>query len=579
MASTRTSQRWGALGLYVATSVVFFGLRLFPRFSTSYLGTAADPADPHAFFWFLHWWPYAIEHGINPMVTHLVWSPTGFSVATATSVPLAALLAWPITAAAGPVVSYNVLMLLFPALSAWTAYLLYRHVSGAFLPSLVGGYLYGFSSYELAHLTTHPNLSAIFVIPLIVLLVVRHVRGEIRVVPFTVLLTLALVAQFLLSTELFATVTMFGAIALAVWLIVTRDRWRGRLREGLSKLTPILVAYAATTVLVLPFLVAYARYGPFGPPFDPLAGAYQTDLLNLVVPTSVTALGGAWATGISSKFVGGIPESGAYLGIPLLVIAVLYARRAWRTATGKLLTVMLVVITVATLGSVLVADRARTIPMPWTILRHVPVIRAALPVRLQVYLFLVLGMVLSLWLAAPSVERPSKAVRWSLAGLAVIVLFPNLASSNWHGDLRTPAFFADGSYQRYIAPGEDVLVIPAGRLGAESLRWQIDADDSFRLTAGYLSVQNPPEFECWPILRPVRYGDPWARSAWQLGQFLRAKGVDVVVLWGPKGALWRPLLEQLGMRLVDTGGVTVARVPSPSTLGWNPPGAPCPIER
>src|SRR5262245_58198180 len=121
MAPTRTAQRWTALGLYLLTSMLFFGLRLFPRFSTSYLGAATDPAAPHGFLWFLLWWPYAIEHGLNPMVTHLVWAPTGFSVATATSVPLAAMVAWPVTALAGPVVAFNVLMLLFPALSAWTA--------------------------------------------------------------------------------------------------------------------------------------------------------------------------------------------------------------------------------------------------------------------------------------------------------------------------------------------------------------------------------------------------------------------------------------------------------------------------
>jgi hypothetical protein len=340
-----------------------------------------------------------------------------------------------------------------------------------------------------------------------------------------------------------------------------------------------LIAYLVTAAAVSPFLIAYARYGPFGPPFDPLTGAYQTDLLNFVIPTGVTALGSSLSRGIWTKFIGGIPESGAYIGLPLLLIVALFARQAWRTARGKLLLVMLSVIAVASLGSVLVVDRARTIPMPWTVLRHVPVIKAALPVRLGVFLFLILGMILALWLAAEPARRPRATIRWALAAVAVAFLLPNVASSHWHGTIETPSFFADGTYRRYIQPGEDVLVIPAGRLGADSLLWQIESNSSFRLTAGYLSVQNPPEFECWAILRPIRYGDPWEGSAWKVGQFLRAKGVDVVILWGREGMPWRPLLEQLGMHLMDTGGVAVGRVPAARLLGSNPPGRACPAHR
>ena len=36
-----------------------------------------------------------------------------------------------------------------PAVSAWAAFLLCRHLAGRFWPSLIGGYLFGFSSYEL----------------------------------------------------------------------------------------------------------------------------------------------------------------------------------------------------------------------------------------------------------------------------------------------------------------------------------------------------------------------------------------------------------------------------------------------
>ena len=67
-----------------------------------------------------------------------------------TSVPSAALLSFPITVLGGAVLSYNLLTLMAPVLSAWTAFLLVRYLTGDWAAALVGGYLFGFSSYEMA---------------------------------------------------------------------------------------------------------------------------------------------------------------------------------------------------------------------------------------------------------------------------------------------------------------------------------------------------------------------------------------------------------------------------------------------
>jgi hypothetical protein len=42
-------------------------------------------------------------------------------------------------------------MILAPPSPLWTAYLLCRHVTRSSWASLAGGYLFGFSSYELGH--------------------------------------------------------------------------------------------------------------------------------------------------------------------------------------------------------------------------------------------------------------------------------------------------------------------------------------------------------------------------------------------------------------------------------------------
>jgi hypothetical protein len=574
MAAASSRQRWAALALYLLISIGFFGIPVLSHLRQAYVGDAADPADPHAFIWFMHWWPHALGNGLNPLITHEVWAPTGFNLATATSVPLAGVAGWPITSGFGPVAAYNVMMLLAPALAAWTGFLLFRSMTGAFLPSLLGGYLFGFSSYELAHLTAHLNLSMVFLVPVCVLLVLRYLRREIRPRAFVALFGLALTGQFLLSLEVFATMTFFGGIGLAVWLWMTRRTWSGRWEEGWRRAGPIVLGYLVAAAIVSPFLIQYARHGPFGllALRDPVAGAYEGDLLNFVIPTRVTAAGGAALAPVSARFAGGLAENGSYLGIALIAIGVLFARRAWRTQTGKILTTLSIVVAVASLGSTLVVGGAHTIPMPWAIFRHVPLISAALPVRFSLYLFLLLGMVAAMWLAAargPSATRG----RWALAGLTVLLLFPNLPSSPWHGGLSTPPFISQGLYRHYIARGENVLVIPAGRAGAQSLRWQIETDSYFRLAIGYLSIQFPPAFECWPITPTLFYGEPDEQTAPLLSRFMVAKGVSVVILVGPRGAPWRATLEELGLRPVEAGGVTVARV---VPLGTPAPPAPAP---
>ena len=62
-------------------------------------------------------------------------------------------------------------MLLSPALSAWTAYLLCRALRAGTMPSLVGGFLFGFSPYVLTNLTGNPMLTMVALVPVFALLV------------------------------------------------------------------------------------------------------------------------------------------------------------------------------------------------------------------------------------------------------------------------------------------------------------------------------------------------------------------------------------------------------------------------
>src|SRR5512133_550768 len=126
MSSFRRRHRILALALpfamYGGLSIALFvGQADWPQ---NYLGTGADAAVD---VWFLRWWPFAVSHALNPFVSDYVWHPGGIVVPWYDAVPSAALFAWPITWLIGPILAYNLLSLLAPALSAWSAFLLTRY--------------------------------------------------------------------------------------------------------------------------------------------------------------------------------------------------------------------------------------------------------------------------------------------------------------------------------------------------------------------------------------------------------------------------------------------------------------------
>jgi hypothetical protein len=220
--------------------------------------TCACPGegDPASYMWALVWWPHALIHGLNPFVSHVVWTPEGGNVAAAALVPAAGLLLSPVTAAFGPIVAYNVLTLLGPVLSAWMAFRLCRYVTGRWGPSLLGGYIFGFSSYVLAHTLGHPNLILVFLVPAAVHLVLLWLDERVSTRRFGVLMTGLITLQVLLSTEVLVSMVAFGAVALALTYLLAPER-RRRIRELVP---PVLGAGAVSAVLVSPYLY-YALKG------------------------------------------------------------------------------------------------------------------------------------------------------------------------------------------------------------------------------------------------------------------------------------------------------------------------------
>ena len=539
-----------ALVLYVALSATFFGRSLAGNFAGVHLGRGPDPSF---LIWALVWWPYALAHRLNPFLCRIVWAPDGFNLAWSGSIPLAAVAAAPITLSYGPVPAYNALCLIAPAIAAWCAFHLCRSVAKGYWPAFVGGYVFGFSSYVLGQMVVgHLNLLFIFPAPLIVKLVWLRLEARLRALSLTMLLTLAFVVQFMLSIELAATVALFGALTLvAAWSFATAD---DRIR-----ITALVAPLGGATLLGLCILSPYLYYLlGFGAPSGAInsPGAFSADLLNLVIPTPAVAVGALPAlVALSGHFPGNLGEAGAYFGLPLIVIVVLYGRAHWYEPTARTLVSTLLVISIFALGPRLHVAGTSAVGMPWKLFMHVPLLKSALPVRFMAYASLTAGVIAALWLAD---ETAGRWLRILLVSGLILLSLPNTDAGFFCAPTSTPAFFISRAYRRYLPSQHNVVALPYAITG-DSMLWQAETKMSFTMAGGYTGI-TPRESERWPIVGAFSTKTLIPDAAVQLRAFMATHSVDTIVVDDRHLALWAPLLATVDAAPVRIAGVSVYRL-------------------
>jgi hypothetical protein len=543
-----------ALVIYFVLAALFLARGLVGKFSSAYIGQSGDPP---MLMWEMTWWLHAIRHGLNPLFTDALWAPQGVNLTWTPNMPLVSVAAVPLIAVAGPVFSYNMCCLLAVALAAWCAFILCRYATGAYWPSLMGGYVFGFSAYMLAHAAADLNLILVFPTPLLALLLLRAMREELSLRTLIAGLTLVLIMQFLLFIELFATLTLFVAIALVAAFVVSSAQEKTR-AAGL--IPALAISYGVTLAVLSPYIYFMTLSGYERDAVHPLI-CYSTDLLNLFVPTPTMEFGGAAPfQAVTSRFLGNMYEAGGYVGVPLVLLVSAFARRHWRDGWARLLIATLVLTVVLSLGPFLLIGERIIMPLPGAILAMLPLLNKALPARLTLYAFLMLALITSLWLAT---SPASLWVRGSAAVLVILSTMPNLSSSFWTTALDLPRFFTDGSYTKYLARGERVVTLPYS-----PMLWQLESRWYYRMVGGY--VGNPPiAFRRWPILLTFyRVGSALPAPGDQFKAFLATYGAQAVLVDERQIDIWEPLLSTLDVAPVKSGGIVIYRVPSAEMEPW-----------
>jgi hypothetical protein len=464
--------------------------------------TAQANGDVADTIWFLRWVPFAIGHGLNPFFSDYANYPHGVNLLVNTSVPLLGALAAPVTLLAGPVASYNLLATLALAGSAASAYFVVRRWVTWRPAAVACGLVYGFSPYEIGQGEGHLNLMFV-VLPPIILLVLHDLctgRGS----PWWrgAGLGLMLVAQFLISTEIFASTLVMG-VALVVVLAVAGHR---QVRDHVGRVARSLAVAAIVAVALLAYPIWFALAGPghINGPIQTVA-LFRADLLGPLVPDSLQRLSPHTLATVGDHFGGNSSENGSYLGITLLGVVLVGAVVFRRRAVVLVGAVWGLVAFVLSLGSRLVVhstpqatasgSAVGVVPLPEAVLAKLPLLSNALPVRYSLYVVMAAALLLAVVLDAlrSSLLRrgwspvSASAIPALVAIAALVPLVPEVP----YGDFEptTPPTYFTSAYLQRVLPGSVAVTYPyPGAFVVDATLWQAQSDMRFRLPGGYYLV-------------------------------------------------------------------------------------------
>ncbi len=563
----RRTQAALALAAYLCLSALLYGRGVLAHPTTALVGygPARHPGhDQGAFVWYFDWIARSIVHLRDPLSSMAIYQPHGWNLAWATALPGPAALLTPLTLTGGPVLVYNLLTLLAPALTAWTAYLLCREISppgtglgeGAFAraaPALAGGLLFGFGTYETVETINHVYLSLVALVPLAPLLVLRRHRGRISRTRFVIALGVLLAAQMLISTEVLATMVMFAAIALALWAVLADRAEAGEIARTAGEAAAGL---ALAALLSGPFLYQAFRFG------DPVQGITEhnsgLDIANLLTATRATLLPGIgnlfWS---ARRLHSDLTEQAGYFGVPMLAMLAAFAWSFRRTLAGRwLLWFMLTVLGLALGGVLIVQGRKTGIELPWQAFAKLPQLRFAVPGRYTLYLWLAAAAAASLWLARGRIAHGG--ARWALFGLVALSLAPTITGMPWSTPLDRPSLMSGPALARYVPRGGTVLALPYGSKG-NSMLWQEQAGFRFRMAGGYASFEPPPQYARWrwrllPALGGKRVRGDLTPA---LCSFLRYTKTATILLRDGSPGQWHRLLGPLDVEPSSAGGFMI----------------------
>ena len=262
----------------------------------------------------LWWMREALGSGSNPYFTPYMYHPEGSSLLLHTLSPLNAVPGALLSLIMDFIPAYNLLQWIHYALGGYAGYRLAHHLSHDRLAAALIGALYTFSPFHLGHGVGHLQLTAVELLPLALLYLLRTldepgVRNAVLAGLFTVLSALA---SWYYLIYLFLLCLIIGSGRLAALKRAALDR---------ALLRRLGVVLAIVLVLLGPLLLGMIlQRGAVETVKGHSAWYWAADLQNLLIPGERSAWAGLFGK-IPASWSGNWAENTAYPGYLLLAAA------------------------------------------------------------------------------------------------------------------------------------------------------------------------------------------------------------------------------------------------------------------
>ncbi len=475
-------------GLFAGACYVLGGLWVFARLWVDPARRlVGDGQDQQLFVWMLAHAARSVTHLDNPLFSAQLNAPDGVNLLANTSVLGLGIPLVPVTLLFGAQVSFAVLALVSLAGTAGAWYYLFstRLVSSR-LAALLGGALCGFGPGMIAHAPGHLHVIAQFVLPFIVLYVLKLAEPG-HAVRKGAVLGLLVAYQVFISEEMLLLAALGCAVLVLVYAALRWPQARAAL--------PSVVKGLAVTGVVAGVLLAYPLWFQFfGPQYSrglPFTASwfYADAWSYLTYPGQSVAGDQIAAVRLAANF----GEENAYFGWPLLIVLTAGVVWLWRLLAVRLLAVVGVIFAVLSLGNELVIRTDHTgVPLPFKLLSNLPVFDMALPTRFSLVVLPVLGGLLALvadrvLAAMASREDSGIPLRLLAVGTAAAMLVP-IAPIPLRGfdPPATPAFISSGLWRDYVPDGRTLVPVPLPQNDAMTgMRWAAETNLDIALPRGF----------------------------------------------------------------------------------------------
>lgn len=469
--------------------------------------------DDHGFFMFvMAHGERVVFHGANPFYETRLNAPNGVNMLANTTVLGLSLPMAPVTHFLGAGVSVVTLLTLGLCGTAAAWYWLLRHFTTGRVAAWIGGLWCGFAPAMVSHANGHVNFVSQYVVPFIVWQVIR-LREPGRVVRGGIFLGLLVVLQVFINEE----TLLFTALTLTVFVIAWAAMSRAQARAVAGRFVAGLGVAAGTALVLLAYPLWFQFSGPasyHGQPFPP--DQYVTDLLAIGSYARQSLAGtGAIARDLSVSAT----EDDTFFGLPMLVMLVVALIMLWRSVAARAAAVAGLALLIASLGPKLrVGGHETSIPMPFGLLSHVPVIDLVSVTRFGMVPATVAGVLIALAAdRAPALPHRRKLAFWAALAVALIPVLPKPLPIV--GAPPLPPFIADGTWKSYVPAGRSLIPVPLPDVttGRTAMRWSALTGLQYAAPRGYfMGPANPPADTTGSWAAPARYT---STLLWQVREY------------------------------------------------------------